>query len=113
MNPQRGEYAFDVEGVGKVTLRLSMKALAQIESNLETKTVGEMIGRLQQLGIRDLYGIIEPMIDAGGNDNLAPFDQWPPDISAYTQAVAECMFASGFLNRPDPKAPASPNEQGQ
>ena len=111
-NPQRGEHTVHIEGVGQVTFRLSMGALAEIEHALGCRTVNEMVQRVSNLGVADLIKILKPMVQAGGNKDLPPVEDWPPAFSDYTEAMSECFFSSGFLRRPT-VGPAGPNVASQ
>jgi hypothetical protein len=113
MNPHKGEYKFNVEGVGDIVLRLNMGALAEIEAALGCKTVGEMVVRIGNLGVKDVLDILRPLVKAGGNEDLSPISDWPPVFGEYTVAIGECFFASGFLRRPKTEESASPNSEGQ
>jgi len=112
MNPQRGEYKFNVEGVGDVILRLNMGSLAEIEEALGCRTVGEMVVRIGNLGVKDVLDILRPLVEAGDNEGLPPLEDWPPVFGEYTVAIGECFFASGFLRRPKEES-AGPNSEGQ
>lgn len=113
MNSQKGEYSFDVEGVGEVTLRLTMGALAEIEHALQCKTVSQLVLRIGNLGVQDVIDILRPLVAAGGTPDLPPIEKWPPNFGPYTEAIGECFFSSGFLRRPKAEDVIDPNAQGQ
>lgn len=113
MNPQRGEYVLKVEGVGDVILRLSMGALAEIEAALECRTISDLIQRIASLGASDVIAILKILSRAGGNKDLPPVEDWPPEFSNYTVSIGECFFASGFLRKPKAAEMASPNAPSQ
>lgn len=66
-NPFRGEVALSVDGEPRV-MRLTLGALAELESRLESESLMEMIARFETGGFRvaDLISLIAAGLNGGG-----------------------------------------------
>jgi hypothetical protein len=66
-NPYRGEVELSVDGVPRV-MRLTLGALAELESRLESESLVELIGRFETGGFRvsDLVSLLVAGLGGGG-----------------------------------------------
>lgn len=67
VNPFRGEVALDIEGEARV-MRLTLGALAELETRLESDSLLEMIGRFERgtFRVQDLIALITAGLNGGG-----------------------------------------------
>lgn len=98
-NAVKGEHRFTIEGVGDFTLRLSMGALAEIESSLEASTIAELMGKMANMSSTQMGQVILALARAGGHTDLTIEDinNWPPHIAAYTEAIRATLVAGNFI----------------
>ncbi len=66
-NPYRGEVSLSVDGEARV-MRLTLGALAELETRLEAESLIEMIGRFETGGfrVRDLICLLTAGLNGGG-----------------------------------------------
>ena len=68
VNPYRGEVVLTIDGEPRV-MRLTLGALAELESRLESESLFEMIARFETGAFRvsDLIGLITAGLNGGGS----------------------------------------------
>lgn len=98
-NAVKGEHKFTLEGVGDFNLRLSMGALAEIESALETKSISELMIKMANMNSTQIGGVMLALARAGGHTDLTMEDiaAWPPFVAAYTEAIRATLVAGSFI----------------
>lgn len=70
VNAARGEVSVEVDGAPRM-LCLTLGALAEIETALGCRTLGELEARLKQLSATDLLSVLAILLKAGGEVELA------------------------------------------
>ncbi len=114
-NPVRGEHTFEVEGIGPVTLRMSMGALARIEAGMNCSTMQQLFQRLTNMGVSDMILVLHSLAVAGGKEDLTIKDveNWPPLFTLYSGAIQQTLIKGGFIADPAKGTKPSPKEKSQ
>lgn len=66
MNGIRGEASLDIAGTPH-TLCLTLGALAELETQLGCRSLGELQARLRALSASEITGVLEALLRGGGN----------------------------------------------
>lgn len=91
-NLQRGESLIQIDGRSH-TLRLSLGALAEIESQLGVEGFKPLSERLGRLSASDLVSVLTALLRAGGADEAEALAAGADPHSA-ARAVAACFKAN-------------------
>lgn len=104
-NTARGETSFLAAGE-KFVMRLTLGALAEIESGLSLANLASIAERLKQLSSSDLAIVAAALLRGGGHD-MTPQDvmRIPADIGTIIGAVSDALAAVGLAKEPQSPLP--------
>ena len=95
-NPLRGETSFLAAGE-KFVMRLTLGALAEIESAFNAASLSDLAARLKSFATGDIATVAAALLRAGGHDVTASdVLRLPVDLATIVQAIAD-VFA--LVNR--------------
>jgi hypothetical protein len=94
-NTARGETSFLANGE-KFVMRLTLGALAEIESGLSLTNLSSIADRLKQLSSSDIAVIAAALLRGGGHDvTAADVMRIPADVGTIVGAVSDALSALG------------------
>jgi hypothetical protein len=94
-NTARGETSFLANGE-KFVMRLTLGALAEIESGLSLTNLSTIAERLKQLSSSDIAVIAAALLRGGGHDvTAADVMRIPADVGTIVGAVSDALSALG------------------
>ena len=94
-NTARGETSFLANGE-KFVMRLTLGALAEIESGLSLTNLNTIAERLKQLSSSDIAVIAAALLRGGGHDvTAADVMRIPADVGTIVGAVSDALSALG------------------
>lgn len=95
-NPARGETSFLAAGE-KFVMRLTLGALAEIESAFNVASLSDLAARLKSFATSDIATVAAALLRAGGHEVTAnDVLKLPVDLATIVQAIAD-VFA--LVNR--------------
>jgi hypothetical protein len=88
-NPLRGETSFLAAGE-KFVMRLTLGALAEIESAFNVESLTDLAARLKSFATSDIATVAAALLRAGGHDVTAnDVLKLPVDLATIVQAIAD------------------------
>jgi hypothetical protein len=111
-NTARGETSFMASGE-KFVMKLTLGALAEIESALNVKNLGDLSSALKQFGASDIAQVAAALLRAGGH-NLTASEvlALPVELGTVIGAIGDAFNVAGSKTAPLPGAGASNSASG-